>query len=395
MKFSQPLVLLLGGVLSASGVGCSAISAIVTDSRPAHRENRSDTDRIAAIGRVFENQGRYDKAEAMYRRALKSRPQDSELQNQLQQLAERRKKQSFGPSGTARAIAAADIVSPPKSNVRTAHVATQTESEPALHMSSPVGTHAVAAADDFETLPQFPIAGTAILAEASSDISNAAHTSVPAPQIEVASGNSGHWRTSSGRVVTNDQVMAALESPDQHLDLLLDALVLGDSTETKALAAVLVGDCDPGNQKVREALAEQLKSQPAPDVVLAVCDSQIERGEADGQTVSRLIGLCSGSDHETQIQATSQLRNFAGTEFEPQCTSVLGGLLENAEPAVRATAAMTLGDFTSLNNTTNARLEELATKDASSNVREAAESALNRRQPDTLQVIPTLNLTPQ
>ncbi len=394
MKFSQPLVLLLGGVLSASGVGCSAISAIVTDSRPAHRENRSDTDRIAAIGRVFENQGRYDKAEAMYRRALNSRPQDSELQNQLQQLAERRKEQSFGPSGTASAIAVADIVSPPKSNVRPARVATQTESEQAVHLSSPVGTHAVAA-DDFETLPQFPIAGTATLAEASSNISNAAHASVSAAQIELASGKSGHWRTSSGRVVTSDQVMAALESPDQHLDLLLDALVLGDSTETKALAATLVGDCDPGNKKVREALAEQLKSQSAPDVVLALCDSQIERGEADGQTVSQLIGLCSGSDHETQIQATSQLRNFAGTEFEPQCTAVLGGLLENAEPAVRAAAALTFGDFKSLNNATNARLEELAAKDSSSNVREAAESALNRRQPETLQVIPTLNVAPQ
>jgi len=394
MKFSQPLVLLLGSVLSASGVGCSAISAIVTDSRPAHRENRSDTDRIAAIGRVFENQGRYDKAEAMYRRALNSRPQDSELRNQLQHLAERRKEQSFGPSGTASAIAAADIVSPPKSNVRPAPVATQTESEPTVHLSSPIDTDA-AAVDDFEMLPQLPLAGTATLAETSSIISTAAHTSAPVQQIELASGKSDGWKKSSGRVVTMDQVMAALESPDQHLELLLDALVQGDSTETKALAATLLGDCDPGNQKACEALAEQLKSQSTPDVVLALCDSQIERGEADGQTVSRLIGLCSGSDHETQIQATSQLRNFAGTEFEPQCTAVLSGLLADAEPSVRATAALTLGDFTSLSTSTTSRLEELATKDASSNVREAAESALSRQPLDTLQVIPTLNIAPQ
>ncbi len=394
MRFSQPLVLLLGSVLSASGVGCSAISAVVTDSRPAHRENRSDTDRIAAIGRVFENQGRYDKAEVMYRRALKNRPQDSELRSQLQQLAERRKEQSFGPSGTASAIAAADIVSPPKSNVRPASVTTQTESEPTVHLSSPVDTN-TAAADDFEMLPQLPIAGTATLAETSSIISNAAHSSAPVQQIQRASGKSDGWRKSSGRVVTNDQVMAALESPDQHLELLLDALILGDSMETKALAATLLGDCDPGNLEAREALAEQLKSQSTPDVVLALCDSQIERGEADGQTVSRLIGLCSGSDQETQIQATSQLRNFAGTEFGPQCTAVLSGLLADAEPSVRATAALTLGDFTALNTTATARLEELAANDSSSNVREAAESTLSRQQLDKLQVIPTLNIAPQ
>ena len=419
MKFSQPLVLLLGGVLSASGVGCSAINAIVTDSRPAHRENRSDSDRIAAIGRVFENQGRYDKAEAMYRRALKDRPQDSELRSQLQQLAERRKEQSFGPSRTATAIAVADMVSPPKATVRPVRVAPQTRNEPEaddaalllpagfaarvvpqatnepeVHLSLPLGTNA-AAVTDFETLPPLPAAGMATLAETSPIVSNASHTTGPIEQIELASGKSDGWRKSGGHVVTMDAVMTALESPDQYLDLLLEGLVRGDSTETKALAATLLGDCDPSNQKAREALAEQLNSQSTPDVVLAVCDSQIERREENGQTVSRLIGLCSANDHETQIQATSQLRNFAGSEFEPQCKTVLGDLLENAGPSVRATAALTLGDFTSLNAATTARLHELATQDASSNVREAAESTLSRQQLDTLQVIPNLNIAPQ
>lgn len=394
MKFSQPLVLLLGGVLSASGVGCSAISAIVTDSRPAHRENRSDTDRIAAIGRVFENQGRYDKAEAMYRRALKSRPQDSELRNQLQQLAERRKEQSFGPSGTASAIAVADIVSPPKSNARPARIVAQSANEPAAPLSAPIVAHHDAS-DDFELLPQLPDAGIATLAESTSSISNAAHTTAQVPRIELASGKSDGWRKSGGRVVTGDQVMMALETPDQHVDLLLEALSHGDSAETKALAATLLGDCDPGNQKVQETLAEQLKSQSDPNVVLALCDSQIERAEADSQTLSRLIGLCSGTDQDTQIQATSQLRNFAGTESEPQCTAILSGLLNNSVPEVRATAALTLGDFEELSNSTTSRLQELATTDASSNVREAAESALSRQQMDTLQVIPALSSSPE
>lgn len=394
MKFSQPLVLLLGGVLSASGVGCSAISAIVTDSRPAHRENGNDTDRIAAIGRVFENQGRYDKAEAMYRKALKNRPQDSELRRQLQQLAERRKVQSFGPGGTASAIAVADIVSPPKSSIMASRVATEATSERAVPLSSPIDVCSEAE-DDIAMLAQLPAVETEASAETSSNISSAAHMPVPAPQIELASGNSGGWRKSSSGVITGDQVMAALEYPDQHLELLLEALISGDSTETTALAATLLGDCDPGNLKVREALEEQLKSQSTPEVLIAVCDSQIERGEANDGTVSRLLSLCSGSDHETLIQAASQLRNFAGTEFDRQCTDILSDLLAHAEPSVRATAALTLGDFTALNSTTIARLQELAGNEASSNVREAAESALNRQQLDTLQVIPTLGITPQ
>jgi HEAT repeat protein len=69
-------------------------------------------------------------------------------------------------------------------------------------------------------------------------------------------------------------------------------------------------------------------------------------------------------------------------------------LLGHAEPTVRATAALTLGDFTSLNSSTIARLQELVNKDASPNVREAAESALSRQQLDSLQIIPTLSITP-
>ncbi len=392
MKFSQPLVLLLGSVLSASGVGCSAISAIATDSRPAHRETRSDTDRIAAIGRVFENQGRYDKAEAMYRRALKSRPQDADLRSQLQQLAERRKEKSFGPGGTANAIAVADIVSPPKSNTRAARVVTRTENETPI-LSAPVATIA-ATSDQLQTLPDLTSAGRATLVDTSSSITNAGHTPVPVPQIDLTAGNSNGWRKSSG-AVTTEQVMAALESPDQHLDLLLDALAHGDSTEAKALAATLLGDCDPGNPKVKEALSEQLKSQAAPDVLLALCDSQIERGEFDSQTLSRLITLSSGSNRDIQIQAMSQLRNFAGTEFEPQCTSVLSGLLRNPAPNVRATAALTLGDFSSLSESMTSSLRDLVSKDPDPNVREAAESTFSRQQPDTLQVIPTQNGSPQ
>ena len=87
MRFRQPLVLLLGSVMSASSIGCSAVTAIISDSRPVNRANRSDADRLTAIGRVFENQGRYDQAEVMYRKALRNRPQDFQIRNQLQQIA--------------------------------------------------------------------------------------------------------------------------------------------------------------------------------------------------------------------------------------------------------------------------------------------------------------------
>lgn len=115
MKMRPPLALLLGGLLSASSVGCAAVDAIVSSpaSRPTNR--KSSAERMVSIGRVFENQGQYDQAEAMYQKAQRLNPGNAEIRSQLTQLAERRSEMQFGPggtiAGTTQAIAAADSVS--------------------------------------------------------------------------------------------------------------------------------------------------------------------------------------------------------------------------------------------------------------------------------------------
>ena len=85
-------------------------------------------------------------------------------------------------------------------------------------------------------------------------------------------------------------------------------------------------------------------------------------------------------DCDIKIQAASQLRKFVGTEQELSCRTALSELLGSAEPNVRATAAVTLGDFASLESSTLTRLQELADTDADPNVREAAQSTLTRQQ---------------
>ena len=387
MKFSQPLVLLLGSVLSASGIGCSAITAVVSDSRPANRENRDDADRLAAIGRVFENQGRYDRAEAMYRKALKSRPQDSELRSQLQQLAERRREQKFGPSKTANAIAIADIVSPPKSSVRpvqkTAKATSETPPSPDSNRAASVKVAT--------TVQQSPAPAPELVANPVVQIDSSRPEATP--QIELTSGGNQGWRSSQQHSINSDDILIALEKPEDHIDMLLEAMNSGDGVETKSLAATLLGDCDPANTRIRDALDQHLVSQFDPEILIALCDSQIERDEADAQTASCLISLCTGFGSEIQIQAASQLRNFVGTDQELSCMTTLKQLLESADPNVRATAAVTLGDFASLESSTISRLHELAEVDADPNVREAAQSALTRQKSDRLQVIPTLSRT--
>lgn len=453
MKFSKPLVLLLGCILSASSLGCAAITAVVCDSHPVHRETRSNADRLVAIGRVFENQGCYDKAEVVYRKAQALSPQDASIRSQLEQLVARRKEKQFGPSGTADAIAMADAVRPPEHNAApqqttavsetggrspaaatvetAAHLpvavatvettaylpvaaAQQSEAPPqaadAKEIAVPLILHAKATPktgsqpvapitnSDFKeslprqwkaanqglagkNLPEVAVANNIVTKPDSDDASG--QDSEPQigiePQIALVSASTEGLPETVRDRLTAEDVMVALESPEQHVELLLAALANGCDTETRSLAATLLGDCDPRNAQVRDALNHQHELPSPPDLLLAVCDSQIERGESSQATIDSLISLCTKFSAETQIQAVAQLRNFSGTRFESLCVGTLSDLLSDEEPAVRAAAAVTLGDFSGLDSDIVKRLRELTADGANENVREAAGLALARQ----------------
>lgn len=96
MHFPKPVVLLLGGLLTVTGIGCSAASALFTDMRPAPTVQKSSSERMLAIGRMFEEQGRLDRAEAMYRGAVKKNPRDQAARESLANVQSRRKSPQVG-----------------------------------------------------------------------------------------------------------------------------------------------------------------------------------------------------------------------------------------------------------------------------------------------------------
>ena len=76
MYSNRVLCALLFGVgMTVIGAGCAAVDALVS-SPAGNGANRSSSSRMAAIGRVFENQERYAKAQSMYRSALKADPKN-------------------------------------------------------------------------------------------------------------------------------------------------------------------------------------------------------------------------------------------------------------------------------------------------------------------------------
>lgn len=404
MRFRHPLVLLLGGLLSASSVGCSAVTAVISDTRPAAKQGRGSADKYAAIARVFENQGRYDQAEAMYRRALKQNPGNTEVRNSLQQLASRKAGRAFGNSANTEAVAKAKEVQ--KSVVETAV---------ALNAKAPVvqenlkaaaetelKTAALAIEDSANSLSKQ--AGTLSPVSFEKSVIESTKTTVVAEVAtaeKIVTGTTDKTATDKTTtdkatinvqvepgvenlpaqpLVSAEQVLAVVETPSEHAELLLNGLKHGDSLETQCLAATLLGDCDRSDKAISEALKKANEAATDAYLRLAICDSRIQRGEHDMVTAKCLIGLLSDSPLELQVQVCSSMHHFVGGESESACAEALESALNSESPELRASAAVALGDFSNLPQSAKSKLREMAEKDSVEAVRDSAQSSIDRSE---------------
>ena len=107
-------VLLLGSGLSMFGVGCAVVDAVVnspagTTSKPASPQ------RMAAIGRIFENQGHLAQAQMMYRKVLQAEPGNLVARDRMEHIAALKSERSFDAlaRSTRPAITEADVVQLP------------------------------------------------------------------------------------------------------------------------------------------------------------------------------------------------------------------------------------------------------------------------------------------
>lgn len=392
MRFRHPLVLLLGGLLSASSVGCSAVTAVVSDTRPAARSGRASADKYAAVARVYEKQGRYDQAEAMYRKALKQNPNSAEVRNSLQQIASRKAGRSFGSTLKTEAVAKTETEK--NSVVETAvplnAKAPQLPAELKAATGSELKTASLQVTEATSNLPSLPGLSPASFEEAATDSSATNSSSTPA---ETAEAPTLEVNLNEGTIVTNfvhpanntahplvsaEQILAVVETPAEHAELLLNGLKHGDSLETQCLAATLLGDCDRSNKAIGEALKKANEAATDGYLRLAICDSRIQRGEHDEVTANCMTDLLENALPELQIQVCSSIHHFVGTSSEAKCASALESALTSESPELRASAAVALGDFPNLPESTKAQLKKMASSDSVIPVREAAETAVNR-----------------
>ena len=392
MRFRHPLVLLLGGLLSASSVGCSAVTAVISDTRPAARQGRGLGDKYAAIARVYENQGRYDQAEAMYRKALKQNPGNTEVRNSLQQIASRKAGRSFGNSLKTEAVAKTETANNAMREAAVALNAKPPELSAELKATaeSELKTASLQVAAVSSGLPLLPGLSTASFEQAATDALAKASTSseVAAAKVATVEVNFEEGavvtsfvqpaKTPAQPLVSAEQILAVVETPAEHADLLLKGLKHGDSLETQCLAATLMGDCDRSDEAIRDALKKANEAATDGYLRLAICDSRIQRNEHDAVTARCMISLLKESLPDLQIQVCSSMHHFVETEAESRCAAALESALKSESPELRASAAVALGDFPNLPESAKAELKKMAASDSVISVREAAETSVSR-----------------
>ena len=411
MYFRKPVVLLLGGMLTAAAIGCSAASVLVKDQRPKQSVRQSSSDRMLAIGRMFEEQGKLERAEAMYRGALKRNGRNQEAQQLLSDLQTRRRSpqpamvadvprpartmgvsaQTPAPASTVRQVA----VKPPVTAAVTA------PAKPASPAAQPVKTvsrlktvattspgtsatpaaPAVSATPAGPTTPAAPMPGTLPPENKSAEKAAAgfvlpsapAATPTPAPAAVAAAAPA-----SSGKTITLDEVLAAAEAPAEHGALLAQALKSGDVPEARCLAAALLGECRSGDAQIAAALQESGRTTDDVSLLLAVVDSQQQHNLMDSATVENLIRLLPECEPAVQVQGVTMMRHCSALSCREECVGLLTSLLESSHADVRAAAALTFSDFRPLSVDTVSRLEKLSADDSSEEVRESAAASLAR-----------------
>lgn len=375
MRFRRPVVLLLGGMLVASGIGCSAASALMGDYEPASSARQASADRMLAIAQIFEQQGQLDKAETMYRGALKKNPQNAAIRERLAEVQSKRRGDGSGtavvrtavPKQPSRPVAnaavpvaalkAAQPVSAPSSAPESGPQATPT-AVPAAEPAKVAAPPAVAAKPEASTEQ----VATAVVAE---------KAAVPVRSVSV---------TQAGPV-TLDALLKAADAPETSSALLIQALQQGESNEAKSLAATLLGECPSADSGVKDALERVVADQTvAVDVLLAALDSQVQRGELTSASAERLSVVAEKGQPGEQVQAITMLRYFAAMDSRECCLRSLESCLSSASEDVRASAALTLGDFCPLSESQLAKLRDLSEKDSSQDVRDAAAATLKRAE---------------
>lgn len=419
--------LLIGGGLSVLNIGCAAVDALVS-SPAGHSAGTNSPQRVAAIGRVFENQGRYTQARAMYQQVLRSDPNNTTARDRLQYIASIH---SGANRHTAipEAIAVADFVASRKrSNLQTPSPQASQDSvvfesqrdqspiqmvqafepkslvEPAALTiggeleqvkndlsfdpieltngdlaagASPTDSSDSKGLVSFDTAPEEVGHWADSVSDEIAVISRQeAFENIDLSNDESENSSGGFWRPAR-TTVSLSEVLNWSDTPGLYSDELVAAIDQGKDQGVQALAVTLLGEIRQPDAAVITALKQAAVAR-TPLVRAAALDALVIQGENNSESLDGLLSLLAGDEAKIRTQAAATLRRMAGTEWSNDAATGLHRLLHDQNDEVVAVAAASLSEFGVAAVSCRERLSEITATTSSEMVLEAASMALSR-----------------
>lgn len=404
--------LALWALVTIAMSGCSSTSLPVRMVRVATGQVRPTGtvpyDRLVAIGKTFETQGNYGKAQRMYNMVLSRQPNNVEATQSLRRIAALRKNdgkvfdggQPAGPATPAmqqQAVMMASASQPHGTPARVTQTSTTTstraprrkKSVQALTASSTVpvrspkpntdsgfsiptgaGYTKRSAAPPREdwSLPRVapaPVFGNPEAGRVRMD--NAAKAQPFVMPRAAAAG--------SALPVSSINIEACLDNPENHINELVAALASPDP-DMRSLAAFLLGESGSAARPGFHLLRGRLATETSDSIRVTVAEAICKLDSSDVHAKSMLLNCMSSPDASIRSQSAFAMRVFAGSP-DQHTLRALESALADTNTDVAAMAALSLSDFGAKAKPALPALEA-AKNGSSQQVRDALDAAIAR-----------------
>lgn len=396
--------LALWAIVAVSLAGCSSTSIPARAVRVATGQvqpvNSVSADRLIAIGRTFERQGNFARAQGLYNLVLSQHPGDSEAAQGLQRIADLQSGHNQIFDGAAPSPAAAPANTMMAAAQQTPHTRTASATQPVASPVRTVAAQAPAVTQAQVTAPAEPVAAN--LADTGNwQLPRGAEVAAPEVESESVSGRASFDSTGvetdpietavdePAAAVEADNaagisratlidpepidIEACLDNPADHIELLSYCLSDADP-DTRSLAAFLLGES--GQHETLNLLRDRLTTEPSPQIRATVAEAigKLDCSDA-GARECLLSGLRSDSV-PLRSQSAFALRVFAAAP-ELETLAALEHALSDAHAEVTAMAALSLSDYGSSARAALPALQAARTG-ASMQVQDALDAAIAR-----------------
>jgi hypothetical protein len=359
-------------------------------------------DRLVSIGKTFEAQGNYDKAQRMYNMVLSRQPNNVDAGQSMRRLVALRQNNGRVFEGTGRPILPAApamqrqqsvmMASAPQPQSGITQVSNESSTSGGLRVAKPKSVQALTAASTvpFRTRPKKQVKQSEpelsvppkeeewtlprVAPSPVFDNPEAGRVSMES-MAPVEPFVMPKTRSEPTVVAAPINIEACLDNPENHISELTGALAAADP-DVRSLAAFLLGEAGQSARPALNQLRSRLSAETSEPIRVSVAEAISKLDSSDQSARSFMLRALNSRDSSIRSQAAFAMRVFADSA-DQELVSALELAVADSDQNVAAMAALSLSDFGSKAVSALPTLKNVRSG-ASQEVKDAVDAAIAR-----------------